>query len=301
MDSSNWNKTISESDGDFMQSVEWGHFQRALGREVIQTDAGGILSQAYRRPLGYGKDQIYVPMGPIPYANVTHGEEHLRALLAHKKSGTIFLECDLSTSIAEFEPTGGETRQPSAVSIVNIEDKTRDTLKGGFHSTLKENISRAERYQLTVWNDDGWELFYELYVQTMKRHELRPWHKEYIRALWDTLRPHSMVEIWSCSQGNDLLASNMYILFGSKVTHLFGGTSNQKRETMAPHYLHLYMMDTYARRGYTDYDMGKIDPVRLKNLTEFKERFGGSRKTYPGNFRYIIKPLWYRLYSLAKR
>jgi len=301
MDESKWNSRVADAGGDFMQSVEWGAFQRALGRDVFRVDAGGILSQGYIRAIGYGQEQIYIPMGPLPYKADHSGKDHLAAIAAKKKSGTVFIECDLIKNVESFTPTTTKTRQPKSVTIVDIEGKSKDVLNSRFHATLKENISRAERYELSVREEESWEGFFELYLQTMERHNLRPWTREYMSRLWETLRPYKMIEIWSCFDGADLLATNLYILFNGRSTHLFGGTSSQKRETMAPHFLHYQMMNMYSQRGFLEYDLGKIDPVGLKNLTSFKERFGGKRKEYPGNFRYILKPLWYRMYSLAKR
>ena len=183
---------------------------------------------------------------------------------------------------------------------MDIQGKDKEALYEVFHPTLRQNLERAERYTLEVKQEEGWERFYDLYTATMQRHKLRPWHKEYIKTLRETLVPLGVCEIWSVYYNGELLSSNLYILFNGRATHLFGGSSDAKREVMGPHFLHAHMMSVFADRGMGKYDLGKVDREKLPGLTTFKTRFGGTTHTYPGNVKNIVRPVWYRLYTLLK-
>jgi lipid II:glycine glycyltransferase (peptidoglycan interpeptide bridge formation enzyme) len=121
--------------------------------------------------------------------------------------------------------------------------------------------------------------------------------------MWSTLRSRGMLEIWSVYHEDRLLASNLYILFGSRVTHLFGGSSGEaeSRQLMAPHFLHWTMMAEFSARGFETYDFGGVDPVKWPGLTSFKTRFGATVEAFPGTATLVLRPTWYVFYGIARR
>jgi len=298
MDEQAWDKAIEAGGGDFFQSTGWGAFQRVLGRHVEHVQVGGACAQIIFRPLPAGADYAYIPMGPVPAGKEVEGGELLEGILQVTGTNTVFIECDLLVEIERFVPTTEKTRQPRRVHIVSLNKSMSKTLLSSFHPTLEQNIERALHHNLDVRKENSWEGFFALYLDTIKRHSLRPWGREYMRLLWETLLGREMLEIWSVYHDGTLLASNLYVLFGGRATHLFGGSSEKKRNVMAPHFLHWKMMSTFAERGIKEYDLGKVDAQLLPGLTQFKERFCGVTRTYPGNFRYPLRPLWYRAYTL---
>lgn len=283
-----------------MQSWEWGEFYNALGRRVERVRAGGLAAQIIFRPLPLGRREAYVPMGPLVLEGDLDERAFWQAVEGVVDGKTLFFECDLLSPVPFLTPTTPQTRQPRQVHIVDIAGKGSEELYEQFHSTLQQNVDRAQRENLSIVKEEKWERFYGLYLRTMERHELRPWHREYIQTLVDTLAPEGAVETWSVYHEDDLLATNLYTLFGGRVTHLYAGSASKKRNLQAPHFLHWQMMSEFAKRGIKEYDLGKVDPDKLPGLTTFKERFGGVTKKYPGNYKRVLRPTAYKLYTFAK-
>src|SRR3989344_3067533 len=261
MNDTNWNSRVAALGGDFMQSVEWGAFHKKLGWRVERVEGGGVFAQIIFRPLPLGANEGYVPLGPLFVSSPSEadGEAFLRAVRVSGDKNTAFFEYDLFLPTPFLPAPTPHTRQPLSVCVVDIEGKDKEALYEVFHPTLRQNLERAERYTLEVKQEEGWERFYDLYTATMQRHKLRPWHKEYIKTLWETLVPLGVCEIWSVYYNGELLSSNLYILFNGRATHLFGGSSGAMREAMGPHFLHAHMMSVFAGRGMGKYDLGKVD------------------------------------------
>ncbi len=308
MEKVTWNGRVKAAGGDFMQSTEWGAFHTALGWRVEQVDAGGLFAHVVFRPLPLGANQGYVPMGPLLEGHQARGfarglvdaSAFSLALRNAADRRTLFLEYDLLEPVPALGTVTPHTRQPLRTHLVDIAGKNADTLYAAFHPTLQQNLSRAERHSLVVRKEEGWRPFYKLYTHTTERHDIRAWHEGYIRTLWETLAPQGMVEIWGVYHEGELLSSNMYVIWEGRATHLFAGSSERKREMMAPHLLHWRMMSHYAERGIHHYDLGKVDRQKLPGLTTFKTRFGGTTHVYPGNVKNILHPLCYRLYTTLK-
>jgi lipid II:glycine glycyltransferase (peptidoglycan interpeptide bridge formation enzyme) len=252
-------------------------------------------------PLPFGKEFGYVPKGPLA-ARTLHKEDVIKKILPVASKRTIFLELELARPIDGLL-TKEETRQPRSVAVVFIENATKETLYERFHSTLKENLRRAQRTALAIRREEHWGEFHKLYEKSSREKKLRPWPARYVETMWNRLTSRGMLEIWSAYYGDRLLASNLYILFGSRVTHLFGASSSkvEDRQFMAPHFLHWHMMADFSLRGFTAYDLGGVDPVKWPGLTSFKTRFGAVVETAPGTAVLVQKPLWYFFYRAARR
>jgi lipid II:glycine glycyltransferase (peptidoglycan interpeptide bridge formation enzyme) len=296
-----WNDIVRNFRGDFLQSYAWGEFHRALGWRVERIHSDSFALQLIFRPLALGMKQGYAPHGPITNTPQIIDEQDFWALCqSFTDRKTVFLEFDLLADVPFLSPRTDKTRQPRNELIISLTGRgEKEDLRENFHPTLQQNISRAERHNLSIVREQSWENFYELYVATMRRHELRPWYGSYIKTLWDVLAPQGMLEIWSAYAKDTLLASNLYVIFASRATHLFGGSNDEHSEMMAPHYLHWKMMEHYGENGIAEYDLGKVGEG-LTGLTIFKQRFGGSVCSYPGNYVKVLKPLRYFAYRAAR-
>ena len=61
-----WNKFILENNGLFLQSWEWGEFQKSLGRKVWRLgDCENWAALVIRHDLPLGKNYLYCPGGPV--------------------------------------------------------------------------------------------------------------------------------------------------------------------------------------------------------------------------------------------
>jgi len=124
-----------------------------------------------------------------------------------------------------------------------------------------------------------------------------------------------------------LLGGIVVVAFGAEATYLYGASSNERRNLMAPYILQWEGMAWAAARGCQRYDLWGIPLESLSAETDadataglaageegtpgmwgvyrFKRGFGGEAVRYAGAFDYVYAPLryllWRRFVPLAQR
>jgi len=102
------------------------------------------------------------------------------------------------------------------------------------------------------------------------------------------------------------LAAAVIVFYGERASYLYGASSHEEREAMAPHLLHWEIIREAKRRGCTEYDLGEIPPSGesdhpLKGLGDFKMKFGARRVHFMGSWDYILDSLWYTLFRVGEK
>lgn len=93
--------------------------------------------------------------------------------------------------------------------------------------------------------------------------------------------------------GTDVLAGAIVALCGTTAHFLYGASSNEKRQCMAPYAMHWKAMRLARLHGCTAYDMGAVppglDPAHpFHGLHRFKTGFGGHVELRSGSWDYPI-------------
>ena len=93
--------------------------------------------------------------------------------------------------------------------------------------------------------------------------------------------------------GADVLAGAIVALCGTTAHFLYGASSNEKRQCMAPYAMHWKAMRLARLHGCTAYDMGAVppglDPAHpFHGLHRFKTGFGGNVELRSGSWDYPI-------------
>ena len=70
---------------------------------------------------------------------------------------------------------------------------------------------------------------------------------------------------------------------------------------MAPHFLQWRQILEAKKRGKNRYDFWGIDEKKWPGVTRFKRGFGGKEITYIGAWDLIYRPIWYKIYNLARK
>ena len=60
-----WDRFVLEQNGSFLQSWEWGEFQKAVGRKVFYIKGEDYQSLVAKHELGLRRSYLYCPKGPI--------------------------------------------------------------------------------------------------------------------------------------------------------------------------------------------------------------------------------------------
>lgn len=311
-DSEGWDAEVLRKRGSFLQSWEWGEFQRALGRTVerYRDDADGSLMQAIRMPLPMGKSYWYAPRGPL-------GGDPKPAF----DSG-MFVRIEPSTPPQDGIKVG--SMQPAQTMILDI-DQDEENLLSGMREKTRYNIRLAERKGVRMMpgpsSDDGFDIFWNLVKETSERAGIRSHDEDHYRKMLETLSGDmadggkAVAKLMFAEHDGKVLAAILLIRFGDTVTYLHGASSRDRRELMAPHLLHWEAIKAAKAWGATNYDFWGVAPMHEKDgklaqedpnhpwtgITRFKKGFGGVYVEYPGTFDLPRDLFWYKLYSVMQR
>jgi peptidoglycan pentaglycine glycine transferase (the first glycine) len=305
-----WNKIVVEHAppfGAFLQSWEWGEFQRTLGFEVKRIQEivkdKTVLAQAIKYPLPFNSSYWHVPKGPLGDAT----PKVMVETLCKKLPGGAFLKIE-----PVAKPRKGakaKDRQPSVTTIIDLtqsEAKINDNMK----RKTRYNIRLAEKKGVTasIVGLDRFDDLVRLMQQTAERdkfslHELDRYKKmlEYLRD--DGCKAFMAMAFY---EDRPLAANIMIDAFGMR-TYLHGASSNLYRNVMAPYALHDFLIRDAKAQGLKAYDFWGIAPPEAgeshpwAGISRFKTGFGGEVVRMPGTLDVSKNFLMYNLYRIAKK
>lgn len=305
-----WNNFIAaqsrETGSEFLQSWEWGLFQRKLGRKIwflgIQ-DKDEILNQLLiiRHKLPFGQGYFYFPRPFFDFNG--KGAEFLIKEIKEiaKREKIIFLRWDLRKN--EVEKKGLRRIrevQPQKTVILNLE-KSEGKILFQMHPKTRYNIRLAQKYGVEIFESreqKHQKAFLNLLHQTAGREKFKIYSDDYYFRLLNF--DPKFVRLYLARYNGKILAGHLLIFFNKTVTYLHGASSRENREVMSPHLLHWESIKRAKEQGYEFYDFWGIDERKWPGLTRFKKGFGGREISHAGTFDLPLSDYWYRLYELGK-
>ena len=316
-----WNAFVlrhAPVNGAFLQSWEWGMVQEAGGKTVVRYRGNEAVAQVIEMSLPMGLHYGYIPRGPIGISSTA--EADAIKILCDQLRGDLFLRVDLAraavlSQIREYANTS-HTRihptpdvQPSTTLVTHLMAPTDDLL-AAMHQKTRYNIRLAEKKGVEV-TVDGADLntFTRLTEATARRHKVAFHGRKHFEAILACMNGEGgapRVFLASAVHEGDVLAVALCIDWNGVRTYLHGASSDTKKELMAPHLLHWRLMEDARQQGLAAYDWWGIAPPghdhhHLAGVGRFKLGFGGEVVSMPPTQDVVIRPLGYRMYSIAKR
>ncbi|MCF7907166.1 peptidoglycan bridge formation glycyltransferase FemA/FemB family protein [Patescibacteria group bacterium] len=288
----------------FLQSWEWGDFQKKMGRKIWRLavqEKNKTLVQALiiknSLPLGFG--YLYCPRGPF-FQDVS-GQVTLDfffkqiKVLADQEKAIFFRfeplkEISLSLKIKKTSDV-----QPSQTAFLDLQKKEADLLSA-MHSKTRYNIRLAQRKGVEIEESQSLDCFWRLLQETAKREEFQIHDFEYYRELLNL----SQSKLYLARYLDKILAAHLVIFFNQRAFYVHGGSSREFSQVMAPHLLHWEAIRIANNNKCEYYDFWGIDSQKWPGLTKFKMNFGCRQVTYPGTFDLPFSSFWYNLYRVGK-
>lgn len=303
----------------FLQSWAWGEFQAGLGRRIWRLGAydhdqlvGAALVIGHQLILG--KSYLYCPR---PLADSAAAWQSLATAIADlgRQENVMYVKIDPGlyhfpwTDISlpdSFVP--GTTLQPRHTRLIDT-GRPLDEMLAESHQKTRYNIRLAERHDVTVrWStaEADLDIFLSLMQQTYARQEIRLHPISYYRREFAILAKHQMVELALAEFQKTTLVANMIIWHGQTATYLYGGSSDEHKEVMAPHLVQWRTIERAHDRGITTYDLWGVTPAdkpdhRWQGVSRFKRGLAGRDIEFPHSVNSILQPQWYQTYRWAKR
>ncbi|HBV57985.1 MAG TPA: hypothetical protein DEB73_01845 [Candidatus Magasanikbacteria bacterium] len=312
-DKEQWDKFVAgQSRAQFLQSWEWGEFQKEFGRRVwragVFDEAEQIgAAQIIEHHLGLGMGYLYCPRGPV-------GELHLAEMAEFIKKGVI----NYGHVFFRFEPLSCHPErsegfivrvpsiQPTNTLLLDL-SKSEEQLLAEMHQKTRYNIRLAEKKELEFSDSKiGFDVFWRLMKETARRDKIKLHTKKYYQL---------MLQIVSCqilvaNYQNKMLAGGIFIGFGDTFTYVHGASANEHRDLMAPYFMHWRAIQFAKQNGYQYYDFGGVNPDDEKDfdfrtswagITRFKRGFGGEIFSFAGAYELPFQPKMYKLFQQIKK
>jgi lipid II:glycine glycyltransferase (peptidoglycan interpeptide bridge formation enzyme) len=313
---------------EFLQSWEWGEFQRSVGHGVLRLrleEAGGVVAQVqgFVHQLGPGLKYLYSPRCEVGV------ERYVDEICDYlKKLGFIFWRVEPlnQLSIVSYLVSPIVNRQPQHTLIIDLQ-KSAEGLLSAMHPKTRYNIHLAEKKGVSVSLEKNAGVFWKLNVETTSRDAFKSHDKIYYERMLSSPLSYQL----TAYLGNTPIASNIFINHDGTFTYLHGASSNTARNLMAPYLLQWEGIKMAKQLGCKYYDFWGVAPLVGDNsgdkrdtgdtiapttcfhnycweaahawtgVTRFKAGFSGEAKTYPQAQEIIFQPVIYKLYKLAKR
>lgn len=333
-----YNPLLISKQTPFTQAWFYGEWQEMMGRKVrrfeVKKDSEIIgFFQIIRYPLPFNQNLLYIPHAPLLRQNYEGQAEfleefHRKLSEIGKEEKAIFARFDLYLPSSN-PPTGGEGGltlnkyfkkvpdyaydsvyfQPKYEWVLNI-DKPESELLGNMRQKNRYNIHLAENKGVVIEIiknnfEKYFEIFYSLMERTAKRNNFKLHSKVYYKNIFINCEKNAFLVL--AKYDDKILAINLILLFGETAYFVFGGSSDEYKNLMAPHLLHWRGIMEAKNCGYKFYNFGGVssgdeyDKYKdWEGISRFKKGFGGRLLEYSDSYDLAIKPFWHWLYNLRK-
>lgn len=306
-----WNKFLLKNgprSGLFLNSWQWGEFQRNIGNNVAQNifmegdDYKCITTLIYNNIKIFG-NYCYIPRGPI-----CSDASYLKKVLDLIIKDNLFVRFDHVSVEAPLFNGLHKTRhiQPNKTLITDL-SKTEDDLMASMHKKTRYNIRLAEKSGVHVnLSPVDFDLVWNVFEETSKRDGFSLHKKDYYKKMVNELSyDECNVFLATATFENQILAANIMIDFGGTRTYLHGASSNINRNVMAPYLLHWVLIKDAKEKGLRWYDWWGVcnkdnKTHKWAGITRFKRGFGGEDVDYAGTYDYTHQTGGYLAYKFIR-
>jgi len=299
---------IKKTESEFLQSWEWGMFQKELGRKIwflAIKDKEQIISQnlIIKHNLPFGKSYFYCPRGIIssPLNKEIFQELIQKIKNLGKKEKAIFFRWDRKDDkIALKGFNKVKDFQPSKTIILNLK-KTETELLEKMHAKTRYNIRLAQKHGVKIFKsreEKYLNIFLDLLHKTSEREKFRIYPDNYYKKLLNS--ESKFATLYLAKYKNKILAAHLLIFFNKTATYLHGASLREHKEVMAPYLLHWQTIQQAKKENIYFYDFWGINKKKWPGVTRFKLNFKGQEISYPGTFELSLSKFWYTLYKLSK-
>lgn len=322
-DQKKWNDFVAgQIHAQFLQSWEWGEFQRAYGRRVwrVAGFAGGrqvTAAQLVEHYLGFGHAYFYAPRGPIFFKKTGPELKDLLDFIEKKIAnyGTVFLRIEGQSEIGELPKQNFRIRsiQPAHTMLLDLQ-KTEGEILSKMHQKTRYNIRLAYKKDLEFKHTDAENFLEEwrLLKATGRRDKISLHPKRYYQLMDKTLGGLKEFDYRKLFvfKNKVPLAVGVFIGWGDTFTYVHGASSGKFRDLMAPYLLQWEAVKYAREKGYKYYDLGGVNPTdktdfeyrpRWEGISRFKYGFGGEIWGFGNTFDLVLKEKSYRILNWLKK
>ncbi|NDJ74775.1 MAG: peptidoglycan bridge formation glycyltransferase FemA/FemB family protein [Chloroflexi bacterium] len=317
--------------GHLLQTSAWGDLKAAFGWTPLQVglagENGALVAGASvllkRLPYRLGR-WAYVPYGPV--VDWSDGEQ-VRALVAAiddaaRQHGVAFLKIEPGFHLAgvDFATFGfranPHTVQPPRTLALDISG-TEDDVLARMNQGTRRNIRKSAKHEIAIREGTRADVdsFNALIDATGSRQEFGVHVPEYYERAYELFVPGGRAALIMGSYSGHDLAGVMVFALGEWAWYLFGASSREERQRMAPYGVQWAGVQWARAQGARYYDMYGVpdeDPDTLEaqfaerddglwGVYRFKRGWGGDVIRSAGAWDRVYNRLVYTAYRAATR
>jgi lipid II:glycine glycyltransferase (peptidoglycan interpeptide bridge formation enzyme) len=162
----------------------------------------------------------------------------------------------------------------STFLIEDFSRKTAQNLWGAFRKTLGQEIKKSEQHNIVVeelGGEDELKKFYNLYLDTIKRHKTIPLPFSIIKFL------SAHAKIFLAKRDGAVIGGSVFLLYKPFIHYFINASDFRFRELNIGHKILWHVMQLYAGKDYDYFDLGGTR--KGSALETFKRGWGA--KEYP--------------------
>lgn len=308
-----------------LQTAAWGQLKAEFGWQPETVTAGPVGALVLFRRLPLGLSLAYVPRGPLADwpqpATLAPLVDALDRQCGARRAILLKWEPDLPdepgwaaelTSLG-FRPSP-HTVQPRRSLVVDLNGTEAEVL-GRMKQKTRYNIGLAAKKGVTARAASGpadLTRFTDLMQVTGARDGFGVHAPAYYRRAYELFHPTGRCELLLAEYEGKLLAGVMAFRQGSQGWYLYGASSDEERQRMAPYLAQWAALRWAKAQGATSYDLWGVpdnDEAALEagfeqrhdglwGVYRFKRGFGGQLVRTVGAWDRVYNPLLYRAYLL---
>jgi lipid II:glycine glycyltransferase (peptidoglycan interpeptide bridge formation enzyme) len=315
--------SVCDTAPTFLQSSFWGAFKERFGWKahaftVTFDDEGQGPLLVLTRRVARVLTLAYIPWGP----ELPDGKPLRDAALAEIAAGlrphvpaAAFARFDLPWRMTGTAPLPGAPFKKAAVTVqapdtVHVDlCPDEDAILARMKPKWRYNIRLGGRKVAVVrCGAERLADFYSLLEETARRDHIRIHHPAYYRTLFELAEaaPSIAVSLYLAEYEGAPVAGIVVLFRGKEAVYLYGASSNEHRNLMAPYALQWQAMRDAKAAGCAYYDLFGIPPNAdpshpMAGLYLFKTGFGGDIIHRPGCYDYAYNPLLTAAFRTAEK
>ena len=300
-----WNRLVSSLDHtSSLQSWGWGEVKRASGWRPLRLAvfegkrplaAALVLKRSLVGPVWLA----YTPRGPALTAGADLGAVADR--LAKELRGALYLHLEPPAPVREPFAASDypqlkqhATIQPEYSIWVDLgagEDEVLARMKSKTRYNIRLSGRKGVSTRIVRPGDEdaarAFDEFWRLFTETNQRARLLQHSRAYYENVFQQMeQPQGAAFISLAEYQGKPLAAGLFVAFGGRIDYLYGGSSREHKNVMAPYAMHWAAMRWGMANGYQIYDLWGVPRVltpesHAYGIYRFKEGFGGERVRFP--------------------
>jgi len=301
-----YNKSIAQlGNASFLQSWEWGEFQESLGHKVFrfsyeESGSNYIYAQFIEQSIpNLGGKYFYCPYGPVGNFELL---PKLVSEIQKQYSDYWFIRIEPTN---QFPTIGQKTIriQPAKTLVTNLSVSEEDLLKQ-MHNKTRYNIKVAQKHNVEVSVAVS-QLQITEALNLITSTSLRQGFADHPKSYYDKLVSNQNLnsKIYTATWQDKLLSSAIMIDYIGTRTYLFGGSSSENKNLMAPYALHWQAIKDAKSAGLTRYDWlgSETSTGKQPGFVRFKLSWGGTEVQYPPAQDIPNRPVHYFVYKILRK